>query len=145
LKHPKLFQSNQRRRYFVQNLFARQNAIFETTLHALVRNKVTNFKFPLSRTGLPDGLFSYQKVHFGTFWKSLEWEILVNSIAIWYFNCHFGIFYGHLVFLYHFGVYLILVWFAQKDLATLVLERTRLHIQKFWARIFKSMTKHFFY
>jgi hypothetical protein len=51
-------------------------------------------------------------------------------MVIWYFDCHFGIFYGHSVFLWPFVIFgAILVYFsilvcvAKKNLATLVLKR----------------------
>jgi hypothetical protein len=71
-------------------------------------------------SGLPDGLFSNQKSHFGKFWRALEWKILEffydklgYFTAIWYtlwpFGiCSlwpFGIVCGNLVYFSRFGMF----------------------------------------
>jgi hypothetical protein len=48
-----------------------------------------------SVTGLPDSLFSYQKSHFGHFWRALEWKMLVYFRDCWNSLRPFLIFYGH--------------------------------------------------
>jgi hypothetical protein len=59
-------------------------------------------------TGLPDGVFSYQKYHFSVFWKALGWKTFIIS---W----QFGIFVAILV-------YFVAIWYFEprKNLATLV-------------------------
>jgi hypothetical protein len=43
--------------------------------------------------GLPDGLFSNQNPNLGKFWRSLDWKMLINFIAIWNILQIFGRFY----------------------------------------------------
>jgi hypothetical protein len=59
-----------------------------------------------------DHLQGCQRVYFhtkipnlGTFWRALEWKMLVYLLAIWNILTQFGIVYGHLVILWSFGTY----------------------------------------
>jgi hypothetical protein len=58
-----------------------------------------SFSFLLfSEAGLPDGIFSDQKITIWVnFWRALEWKSLVYSIEIWNILHPFGTFYGYLV------------------------------------------------
>jgi hypothetical protein len=57
-------------------------------------------------TGLPDGLFSNQKIPIwvGTFWRALVYEMRIYFMAVWNILRTFGIFYDNLV---HF----VLIWY----------------------------------
>jgi hypothetical protein len=37
--------------------------------------------------GLPDGILHSKNLNFDIFFRALEWNILVNFMAIWYFLC----------------------------------------------------------
>jgi hypothetical protein len=63
----------------------------------------------------------------GKKWRVLEWKMLVYFMVIWNILWSFGIFYGHLVYLWSFGnvvivgiFYTVLVYCGKKNLATLV-------------------------
>jgi hypothetical protein len=78
----------------------------------------------VSKTGLPDGIFSNQKsqswVNFGGPWKGKGWYILW-PVGIHYLHRAFGTLYGLLVFLRKFGiVFPNLVNCVKKNLAILV-------------------------
>jgi hypothetical protein len=49
------------------------------------------------RTGLPEGLFSYQSPNLGIFWRVCEWKMLVYFMMICNILRTHGIFYGCLV------------------------------------------------
>jgi hypothetical protein len=85
--------------------------------------------YVLSRTELPDGLFSYPNPNFngmplsGKFWYIL-WPFMVYYIVIWYIVLPFGVLYCHLVYfiviwctllpfgvLYCHLVYFIVIWY----------------------------------
>jgi hypothetical protein len=53
-----------------------------------------------NRPGLPNGIFPY----LGKFWRVLQWKMLEYFIAISFF-WPFGIFYGYLVIISHFGMF----------------------------------------
>jgi hypothetical protein len=64
------------------------------------------------RTGLPDGLFSYQKTQFGYILEGLGmetvgifYEHLEYFSAIWYIFLQFGIACGRLVYFSRFGMF----------------------------------------
>jgi hypothetical protein len=44
----------------------------------------TSLSHKLIRSGLPDGVFAYQKSQCGYFSKALEWKTLVHFTATWY-------------------------------------------------------------
>jgi hypothetical protein len=74
----------------------------------------------MPRTGLPDGIFSYQKsqlVCFHTknpnlciFSLDLEWKMLVYFMAIWNILRPFSIFYGQIIYLRQFGNFMV-IWY----------------------------------
>jgi hypothetical protein len=81
--------------------------------------KLTQYFKPVSavhklwfETGLPDGIFSYQKSLFGYIMEGLGMKIVVKM---------FGIYYCHLAILRSFGIVfaLFLVYYLKNNLATL--------------------------
>jgi hypothetical protein len=73
------------------------------------------------RPGLPDGTYILKpkNTNFGSFWRALEWNRLVYSMATWNILRPFGTFYGYLVNELRFGIFSpVLVQFAEKNLAT---------------------------
>jgi hypothetical protein len=48
--------------------------------------------------------FQTKNPHLGTFWRALDWEMLIYFMAIWNILPTFGIFYAHLV-------YFVFIWY----------------------------------
>jgi hypothetical protein len=82
----------------------------------------------LSEAGLPDGFFSDQKFQFGDIWENLD--MLFYILVIWNILLRLGIFYGHLVILWSFGIlFPRFGTFTEKNLANLLGERSVVHIR----------------
>jgi hypothetical protein len=91
----------------VNDVFERTRELMKThqirpTKQTLFVHKNLDFS---SYTGLPDGVFLTKNPNFGKFWTALEWKMLVYFMAIWNILRPSGIFYGHLVMLWSFGIY----------------------------------------
>jgi hypothetical protein len=72
-------------------------------------------------SGLPDGLFSNQKIQFGKFWRALEWKMLIYFMDISNILLTFGIFSDNLVqFVFFWYIFPVLVSCTKKNLATLL-------------------------
>jgi hypothetical protein len=78
-------------------------------------------KMRQSKAGLPDGIFSCQfLVYFGKPGDE-KFGVHMYFMPVWYLYCQFGIFYGHLVFLWPcWYIFPNLVCCTKKNLATLV-------------------------
>jgi hypothetical protein len=70
------------------------------------------------RAGLPDGIFSNQKLSYlGKFWRVLQWKMLVNYMAIPSIFLRFGIFCGRFV-------YFMVIWDIFQHFGTLYQEKS---------------------
>jgi hypothetical protein len=58
----------------------------------------------LASPGLPDGIFSNQNFHFGS-WRVLQWKMLVYLMTIGSYLLPFDLFCGHLV-------YFMVIWYV---------------------------------
>jgi hypothetical protein len=64
--------------------------------------------------------FLTKNPNLGTFWRALEWKMLVCLITIRNVSLPFCMIYGHLVILWSFVIFSpVLVYFTKKNLATL--------------------------
>jgi hypothetical protein len=55
--------------------------------------------------------FQTKNPNLGEFWRVLQWNELVYFTAIWSILQHFCIFYGHLVNLWSFGIFIVIWYF----------------------------------
>jgi hypothetical protein len=85
-------------------------------------------------SGLPDGVFSNQKIPIWKIFKGLDMENLGIFVASWNILQRFGIFYGRLV------IYIVAMWYISPRFGTLRQEKSGNP-----ARIQKKMIDSFFF
>jgi hypothetical protein len=82
------------------------------------------FLRPLLEQGCQMVCFQTQNPNLGQFWRVLQWMMLVYVMTIWSILQPLEIVYGHLEYLWSFGIFFpVLVCCTKKNLATLFLKR----------------------
>jgi hypothetical protein len=61
--------------------------------------------FPFQQQGCQMAHYLTKNPNLGKFWRVLEWKIVVHFMGIGNILRQFGIFYGHMVMLWYFGIF----------------------------------------